>query len=190
MQLKGSTLNLGRFLAAARPEALQDLTIDWEFENVKDPHLVEIAAITHILPDLDELQLWSIFKPLLELKRLEHLHYSVPLPLSDQNTTRIACAWPHLKNLSVSSVGDLPPLESLVHFARYCPNLESLAYPIQKSDNSSSYSSDASRSFSASTVQFSIFPNLVYLHGPGSGWRQVEAILDSFILLRDRQLQE
>ncbi|KAF9060884.1 hypothetical protein BDP27DRAFT_1429558 [Rhodocollybia butyracea] len=130
---------------------LQDLRVSW---TVGDLFLPDIAAITHILsffpflqclnlmeelshlpPDLDKLQLWSIFEPLLELKQIEYLAYRIPLPVSNQKTVRIACAWPHLKGLRLEgprmySAGDLSSLESLAHFARHCPDLESLSYPI------------------------------------------------------------
>ncbi|KAF9065926.1 hypothetical protein BDP27DRAFT_1331297, partial [Rhodocollybia butyracea] len=232
-QLKGSPLDLHKLLAALRPQALQDLTLHWEFEDVADPPLADFAAVTCILPsfpflrrlrivqqsrsfspgDLDELQLWSIFEPLLELKRLEYLDYSTPLPLSDQNTARISHAWPHLEDLDLDlcSIGDLPPLQSLIHFARHCPKLKVLSYPIQLGATLSAViqipptvlmhplthfwcdvEDDTMNATAIALGLHQIFPNLVQAGGAGDGWAEVEGILKSFIFLRNqnRQLQE
>ncbi|KAF9062759.1 hypothetical protein BDP27DRAFT_1451601 [Rhodocollybia butyracea] len=146
LELRGSTFDTRIFLAVVRPKALRDLAVSW---TVMD-HLLDISAITRILssfhclrgleidgedllplpPDLDELRLWSIFEPLLELKWLERLRYNIPLPVSDQKTVRISSAWPRIKALDLYSADGLSSFESLVHFARHCPDLRSLSYPI------------------------------------------------------------
>ncbi|KAF9062764.1 hypothetical protein BDP27DRAFT_274155 [Rhodocollybia butyracea] len=111
LMLWGSPLHTHEFLAFARPKALQYLAIEWEFKPVADqsPLIANIAAITHLLPSSPFLQhfrfqgdrlsslstdsdeLWSMFEPLLELKQLEDLDYTIPLPTSDPKTARSLC---------------------------------------------------------------------------------------------------
>ncbi|KAF9065922.1 hypothetical protein BDP27DRAFT_1365997 [Rhodocollybia butyracea] len=228
--LSGSTFDLREFLAVARPKALRNLTIDWNFEPIANQSpLADIAAITHFLPffpslrklemngdalssltkDLDEQQLWSIFEPLLELKRLENLFYNIPLPVSDQKTVRIACAWPNLRDLYLDSPGGLSSLESLVHFARHCPDLESLYYPIQLRPTIPSTIPPTLSPHPLHTFEtrgeanvmnapaialglHQIFPNLVTVEGDGDGWTLVQEILDSFIFIwkQNRSFEE
>ncbi|KAF9062762.1 hypothetical protein BDP27DRAFT_1406100 [Rhodocollybia butyracea] len=226
-ELTGSTFDTSKFFAVARPKALQELVINWRFDPVVDQsYMSEIAAITHVLPlfpllrsleiversqqlrftDLDELQLWSIFEPLMKLKKLELLHYYIPLPLSDRNTARIASAWPRIKELSLSSVGDLPSPEFLVHFARHCPNLRNLSYPINVPTTIHSamirgppnlptthslmyFHSDVETDVMTAPVValglYQMFPDLA-VDGPGNGWILVQDIMESFFVLQDR----
>ncbi|KAF9025918.1 hypothetical protein BDP27DRAFT_1351452 [Rhodocollybia butyracea] len=228
--LSGSTFDTRIFLAVARPKTLRDLFLHWKSTADQSP-LADIAAITHLLSSfpllrsldingeallslptgLDEQQLWSIFEPLLELKRLEHLSYNIPLPLSDQKTARIACAWPRLKELDLyESAGAQSSLESLVHFARHCPDLESLHYLIKARTISPSTiiaptlsphrlrvfgtegETDVMNAPAVALSLYQIFPNITYARGAGDGWRMVQRILNAFIFLRkqDRSFEE
>ncbi|KAF9070184.1 hypothetical protein BDP27DRAFT_1420197 [Rhodocollybia butyracea] len=145
--IEGSALDLKFFFDATRPKELQEVTIKWEYQDVGNPPLADFAVITPLFTsfpflrsltitksstsfqDLDEFQLWLIFEPLLGLKSLAYLHFDIPLPLSDQNTARISCAWPHLEELFLkAATDDLPSLESLMHFAKNSPNLKDLSY--------------------------------------------------------------
>jgi len=225
--LEGSTSDTHKFLAVAKPQALWHLTIDWRFKPFADQSpLVDIAAITQLLPsfsflqsleinkaalsslpaDLDEQQLWSLFEPLLELKRLEYLHYNIPLPVSDQKTARIARAWPHLKDLYLYSADGLSSLESLAHFTRHCPDLKSLRYPIELQTAPSTMipptlfphplrtfetngEPDVMNAPAIALGLHQIFPNLVYAEGDGNNWTLVRKILDSFTFLRQQNRQ-
>ncbi|KAF9069181.1 hypothetical protein BDP27DRAFT_1421159 [Rhodocollybia butyracea] len=175
---------------------LQDLTIDGESSG---------------LPiELDDTQLWSIFEPLLELERLEVLNYNLSVPVSDQKTLQIACAWPRLKESYAyhNSASGLASLESLAYFARHCPNLEHLSYSIQVQTATTSTpviqdhptsSTHPLRSFwcnvetdkvTAHTMAqglYQMFPNLEEADGPGDGWTQVKKKLRS---LQNRQFEE
>ncbi|KAF9065961.1 hypothetical protein BDP27DRAFT_1404626 [Rhodocollybia butyracea] len=202
IELQGSTYDIRKFLAVARPQALEHLYIYFlpapehdEFLTSGEPAVdqplddvaADIAAITHLLSSFPflrnlcietgafssllllnfaELRLWLLFKPLLELKKLEVLFYDIPLPLSDENTVQIACAWPHLQDLSLSSSADISALESLV------------------------FSSDEETASSTAYVMalglYQIFPNLVEARGPGDGWKQVQKFLDSFQTAKSR----
>jgi hypothetical protein len=156
--------------------------------------------------NLDEQQLWSIFEPLLELKRLEYLFYGIPLPVSDQKTARIACAWPHIQDLSFPSApaGGLSSLESLAHFARHCPDLETLNYqidfqtittippthsphPLHTFNNNGCPGVMQAPAIALGLHQ--IFPNLELVDGDGEGWTLVQDILDSFDFLRNQNRQ-
>ncbi|KAF9062757.1 hypothetical protein BDP27DRAFT_1427592 [Rhodocollybia butyracea] len=109
IQLWGSIPNLNKFLVTARPKALRSLhfhcccesPVDWQslpelvtftthiapsFPFLQDLSIEEVPDLVFDSPlmGIDEEQLWSIFEPLLELKRLERLEFSISLPLSDQ----------------------------------------------------------------------------------------------------------
>ncbi|KAF9062761.1 hypothetical protein BDP27DRAFT_1427596 [Rhodocollybia butyracea] len=214
--LRGSTFDTRKILAVMRTKILRDLSIDWHVENqsfLADivviirflpsiPSLwslqIEGAALHFLLADINAQLLWSIFEPLLELKRLELLAYNVPLPLSDQNTVTLACAWPHLKCFHLYSAD-----ESLAHFAQHCPNLEILSYPIQLQTTTPSImipptlsphplhtfetqvegDFDVIHAPAIALYLYQTFPNLVHARGSGVGWRLVQKILDSFIIL-------
>ncbi|KAF9065971.1 hypothetical protein BDP27DRAFT_1424359 [Rhodocollybia butyracea] len=160
--------------------------------------------------DIDEQQLWLIFEPLLELQRLEYLDYQIILPLSDQKTARIACAWPHLKDLCFNSAVEGSSLESLAYFARHCPDLESLYCPIQVETRVTPSTTipptlfpHALHTFGANHYReidalsapvialglYQIFPNLVCVKGIGLGWTLVQNTLDSFTFLRNQNRQ-
>jgi hypothetical protein len=74
----------------------------------------------------------SIFKPLGNLTRLRVLRFGIQVSLNDQDTKEIASSLPQIEFLQVEpSIGQLPTMESLAHFARLCPNLKTLWYPVQ-----------------------------------------------------------
>ncbi|KAF9069182.1 hypothetical protein BDP27DRAFT_1521161 [Rhodocollybia butyracea] len=225
IELCGSTSDTRKFLAVIRPQALQELVIELSFKPSTEQ---SITAITYLLPsfpflrslvivgdalsklpvDLDDLQLWLLFEPLLELKRLEYLGYNIDLPVSDQKTARIASAWPHLKDLHLYLARGSSSLECLAHFARHCPNLESLNYSIQLwvpatptpvIQDHPTLSMHPLRSFwcnvetdmmTADTMAHGLhqmFPNLEVVDGRGDGWTQVQKILWS---LQNRRFEE
>ncbi|KAF9065924.1 hypothetical protein BDP27DRAFT_1424311 [Rhodocollybia butyracea] len=206
---------------------LRVLTVDWKLEDDEPPLTDYYAAITRILPsfpflqrlritktlsfpelfpELNELQLWSIFEPLLKLKRLEHLHYSLPLHLSDQNAARIACAWPYLEDLYFLSAGDESTSpQSPIYLAEHCPNLKQISFHGSLNHHSGTPWRFSVKQFFWNIVELDpmeapaialclhqIFPNLAESTGIGSGWSQVRDDLKSFIFLRDqnRQCQE
>ncbi|KAF9063185.1 hypothetical protein BDP27DRAFT_1427149 [Rhodocollybia butyracea] len=213
--LQGSTSDACKFLGVSRLPALQELNID--LYSGQSP-LSDIAAINCLLrscpflrrlvlsfpfmPGIDDLQLWSIFEPLLELTRLEYLRYNIPLPISHQKACRIPSAWPHLKYFSLpeSSTGDSSPVETLAHFARHCPNLENLCYPIQLQITTpttviqihptlsrhplcrltSFVETEIMAAHAMAQALHQIFPNLAEVVGPGDGWAEVQKILHSF----------
>ncbi|KAF9069183.1 hypothetical protein BDP27DRAFT_1421161 [Rhodocollybia butyracea] len=227
IELCGSTSDTRKFLAVIRPQALQELVIDLSFKPATEWQ--SITAITYLLPsfpflrslvivgdrllklsvDLDDLQLWLLFEPLLELKRLECLGYDIDLPaISDQKTARIASAWPHLKDLHLYLASGSSSLECLAHFARHCPNLERLDYSIQLwvpatptpvIQDHPTLSMHPLRSFwcnvetdmmTADTMAHGLhqmFPNLEVVDGRGDGWTQVQKILWS---LQNRRFEE
>ncbi|KAF9065964.1 hypothetical protein BDP27DRAFT_1366032 [Rhodocollybia butyracea] len=230
IELQGSTSDTRKFLAVARPQALESLSIDCEEDLTADEPVTEqdqsladiaadITAITHLLSSfpllqhlfisgdafsslqrMNELQLWSIFEPLLELKRLTRFVYDIGLPLSDEKTAQIACAWPHLEELTLTSCGVLSSLGSLVHFARHCPNLERLRYPIDAQlqtpaieipptvskhplnifwcDNDVDVMTEHAEA--AALGLYQMFPNLVQVRGDGLGWGEVRDLLYDF----------
>ncbi|KAF9065968.1 hypothetical protein BDP27DRAFT_1450002 [Rhodocollybia butyracea] len=223
--LWGSISDTQKFLVAARPKALQDLSISWDGPAIDWSFRADMTAITRFLPslsflqdlvitepwvssslltDLDEQQLWSIFEPLLELKQLESLDYRIPLRISDQRTVRIACAWPHLKNLYLYSATASGPsfLKSLAHFARHCPVLENLYYPIELQTTTPTtiiqtptlsthplhrlrcnMGIDRMAAGAIAQALHQIFPNLNDVDGPGGGWREVQGHLTQYIML-------
>ncbi|KAF9059827.1 hypothetical protein BDP27DRAFT_1371082 [Rhodocollybia butyracea] len=221
--IEGSALDLNKFFDATRPKELQELTIEWEYQDVGNPPLAAFAAITPLFTsfpflrsltitksstsfqDLDEVHLWLIFEPLLGLKSLVYLHFDIPLPLSDQNTARISCAWPHLEELFLTATDDLPSLESLMHFARNSANLKDLSYPIQTCTALQSmiqipptislhplnrfYCNVMAEIAHAPAIAlglFQIFPDIVQVVGIGPGWGQVQEILQLFIFLQEQ----
>ncbi|KAF9069184.1 hypothetical protein BDP27DRAFT_1325768 [Rhodocollybia butyracea] len=230
LRLHGSTSDTRKLLAVVKPHALQELVLDLGYEfATEESRIADVAAIIHLLPsypflrnlaidgdaltelpmDLEDLQLWLIFEPLLELKRLELLDYNISLPVSDQKTLQIACAWTHLKELHVyhDSIGGLASLESLAHFARHCPNLESLSYPIQLQADTAptpviqnhptlpmhplrsfwcNMETDETTTHSMAQGLYRIFPNLQEVDGPGDAWTQVQKSLWS---LQNRQFE-
>ncbi|KAF9062360.1 hypothetical protein BDP27DRAFT_1336711 [Rhodocollybia butyracea] len=233
LRLTGSNVNLANFFERVTLAALQALYVECDWERLdEDPPHAEIARVTRTLEgkfsslqtltvhtagplflnNFDGLLLWSIFEPLLELRTLKLLRYSIPLSLTDQNTARIARAWPHLEELELTAVswdGAIPTVDSLVYFAQYCPNLELLTYPIRLGSIpiepaslipptlslhplrvfNCSLEADVLNPPTIALALHQIFPNLKRVYGAGNRWDEVQQILRSFHFLRAQNRQ-
>ncbi|KAF9064018.1 hypothetical protein BDP27DRAFT_203838 [Rhodocollybia butyracea] len=109
--LEGTNAHLHRFLTCLSCN-LRRLDLSWGNDNDREPPLGEIADVTRMLlkfsfplpeklclhnivlpltADFDDSMLWSVFEPLLELKRLKELGHNGALSLSDERTATIAC---------------------------------------------------------------------------------------------------
>ncbi|KAJ3755549.1 hypothetical protein EV360DRAFT_85814 [Lentinula raphanica] len=179
--------------------------------------IVEISSISEIDLNLFDAQfLWLLFSPILRLPLLRKLVYELPLFLTDQRTSEMAAAWPHIETLSLTSEtwGEgIPPVESLRHFAEHCPELTSLEFPVRvnfvvdirpPSPPPPTMVMHSLRSFrcilydevkSPAIVAlhlYQIFPGIKWADGPGSGWSEVQSTLNAFHFLsrQNRQLLE
>ncbi|KAF9064124.1 hypothetical protein BDP27DRAFT_1450949 [Rhodocollybia butyracea] len=229
--VQGMTADLHSFVTCL-PRKLHHLTIVWEKGDDQELPLEEIAAVTRTLVkfsslkqldiqriisslrhDFDNPLLWTVFKPLLELKELKLLSYDGALSLSDQRTAMIACAWPCIRDLSLGAFiwdGDVPSVQSLAYFAQHCPNLEYLTYPVRLDVSGvtaipPTLTRHPLRQFTCSVdaaevrnpplvalALHQIFPILTYVTGSEDRWDEVRTVLNSFHFLRvqDRQFQE
>ncbi|KAJ3933410.1 MAG: hypothetical protein NXY57DRAFT_19552 [Lentinula lateritia] len=225
LSIIGSSSELHNFLKIVTPLSLQILSLTWH----GDPSIIDAIDVTTSLGRFSSLQnlnidnatslfvvdpdrerLWSLFNPLLKLTQIRSLRYSSPLFLTDQITATIASSWPHAETLHFTAVSwsEIPPVSSLAHFARECPNLDYLQYPIQIDvspgaadpipptpfmhplrDFICSVHYDVLDPLYVALSLHQIFPSLKNVSGDGDKWDEVKAILESYhlILAQDRR---
>ncbi|KAF9069176.1 hypothetical protein BDP27DRAFT_1421156 [Rhodocollybia butyracea] len=170
LELHGSTSDIRKFLAAAKPQALQELVIERTYQYVtKESLLTDITAITHLLPRSFP------FLRHLTFDRLEFLNYNISVPVSDQKTVRIACAWSHLKELylyhdSPGGVASLESLKATTH-ATVIQNYPTvLTHPLRWFW--CDVETDMTTAHAMALGLHQIFPNLEEADGPGAAWTQ------------------
>ncbi|KAJ4478946.1 hypothetical protein J3R30DRAFT_3701899 [Lentinula aciculospora] len=203
LSIEGSTADLHDFLNIISPSMLQELSLIWNAH----PSITEAIGVTTLLPRLSTLRSLTIddmtpFFPETfdQLSQLRELSYCSPLVLTDEITATIASSWSHIEILSFTAVmwSDVPLVSSLTHFARGCPNLRYLRYPIEVSvsptgaappptpfihplqDFVCSAQGDVSDPLSLTLGLHQIFPGLKSVNGDGDRWDEVQAILQSF----------
>ncbi|KIK60477.1 hypothetical protein GYMLUDRAFT_43797 [Collybiopsis luxurians FD-317 M1] len=143
--LTGDSAALSGFLNAIK-SPIAVVTVYWaEYritESQATPLFVAIGRLTSLqvfrlrpemaVPNLPGTSL----HPLYQLTRLREVELDCRLTLTEKDTAEMASAWPLVESLRILrwvSTGShsVPPVQSLSHFVQRCPQLRSLAYPIQ-----------------------------------------------------------